>query len=256
MRPAGAIAKLVFLEIFRKKDFYVAFVLMAVILFYASRMEFYNVSNTVRYMREIGLSLIFLFSVFLTVPLAARQYPSEVQQRTLPVLFSKPVARWQFVMGKYIGSACAGAACFLLFYAVFTGFSCLGERPLSAAAAAQTALLFCFGLAVLSAMAVGLSFYLTQSANIALTLILYFLMNIYGAHLYVSAKALSLPARTLGQACYYLLPHFEFFDMRQRLIHEWGPIPLSLVLFLGAYAAVCSSVFLIAGWLKLKREVL
>ena len=75
MRAAFAIAKLVIKEIFRKKDFYVALILTGVILFYAASLKFYNVSNVVRYLMEIGLALVFLFSAILTV--ACRRFMSE-----------------------------------------------------------------------------------------------------------------------------------------------------------------------------------
>ena len=39
-------------EIFRKKDFYVALILSAVVLFYASSLQFYNVENIYRYLME------------------------------------------------------------------------------------------------------------------------------------------------------------------------------------------------------------
>ena len=76
MGPVWALSKLVIKEIFRKKDFYVALILIAVILFYASQLQFYNVKNIVRYLMEIGLMLVFLFSVILTVSLASASEPS------------------------------------------------------------------------------------------------------------------------------------------------------------------------------------
>ena len=57
MTPVLVIARLVIKEIFRKKDFYVALILIGVILFYAQGLQFYNVKNISRYLMEIGLAL-------------------------------------------------------------------------------------------------------------------------------------------------------------------------------------------------------
>jgi ABC-type transport system involved in multi-copper enzyme maturation permease subunit len=244
--PVFAIAKLVIKEIFRKKDFYAAFLIIAVILFYASQLTFYRVENVVRYLIEIGLLLVFFFSAILTVSLAARQHPSEMQNRTLAVLLSKPVGRFQYVLGKFAGSFAAGTAAFLIFYILFlliAGAKSPERFPLLLAA--QAGYLFLLNLLVLAAMASSLAHYLTLSANVSVTLILYVLMNAYGAGLKASVGPL-----------YYVLPHFEFFDMRQRFIHHWEPLSADLLGVLTAYAAACAGVFLLIGWLKFRRQPL
>ena len=251
-----ALSKLVFIEIFRKKDFYVAGILILAVLFYASQMSFYDVDSIGRYLREIGLGLIFLFSVVLTVPLAARQYPSERDSRTLLVLMAKPVSRLQFVLGKFAGSACAGIACFLAFYGLFLALVYLRGEPLPGMAAAQTAYLFCLNLVLVAAMAAAFSYYLTFAANVTLTLVLYLLISIYGAGLAESAEGLFWLSRLIAKAVYFGMPHFEFFDMRQRLIHDWGAISPGLLLFLTAYAAVYSGVFVGLGWLRFRKQPL
>ena len=240
-----AVSKLLIKEIFRKKDFYVALILIAVVLFYASQLQFYNVKNIVRYLMEIGLALVYLFSVILTISLAARQYPSEVQNRTCHALLAKPISRAQFIIGKFLGSFFAGSILFLIFYGLFMLIASIKGGPFPMVMVVETAYLFLLCLMVLSAMASGLSYYLTVAANVTVTLIVYLLINTYGPGL-----------KDTAQGFYYLLPHFEFFDLRQRFIHAWGPVSLGLVLFLTAYAIVYSLIFLMLGWLKLRKESL
>ena len=256
MRAAFAIAKLVIKEIFRKKDFYVALILTGVILFYAASLKFYNVSNVVRYLMEIGLALVFLFSAILTVALAARQYPSEMQNRTIQVLLAKPVSRDQFVAGKFLGAFFAGAICFAIFYVLFMAVTRAKADDFYFVLAFQTFYLFLLNLLVLSAMACGFSYYLTTSANISITLVLYLLINTYGPGLKEASEKLFWINRTLGEVVYYVLPHFEFFDLRQRFIHHWSPLPVNLVVFLTFYALTYTLIFLGFGWMKFRKETL
>ena len=245
MRVILAIARLLIKEIFRKKDFFVVLILTGGILFYASQLKFYNVENVVRYLMEIGLALIFFFSVILTVSLAARQYPSEVHDRTLSVLMAKPVSRGQFILGKFLGVSLAGISCFFIFLLLFTAITLKQSDKFSFVIFVQTGYLFCLNLILLSAMAVGLSFYLTSSANIAICVILYFLMTIYGPSV-----------KQVHYTLYYLLPHFEFFDLRQRLIHQWAPISAGLMGFLTVYTLVYTTFFLLTGWLRFRKHLL
>jgi ABC-type transport system involved in multi-copper enzyme maturation permease subunit len=256
MGPVVAIAKLLVKEIVRKKDFYVALILLAVILLYASQLQFYHVENIVRYLLEIGLSLIFILTVILTVSLAARQIPAELQSRTCQVLLAKPVSRTQFLLGKFLGSFAAGAAAFFVFYILFLAVAWSRAGSLSGALALETAYLFLLNLAVLSAMACALSYFLTLSANVTITLIVYFLISLYGEALKSYADTHAWFTGGIARFIYYTFPHFEFFDLRQRFIHNWGAVSPKLLAFLTAYAAVYASLFLFAGWLGFRKRPL
>ena len=258
MSAVGAVSKLLIKEIFRKKDFYVALILIGVILFYASSLNFYHVGNAVRYLMEIGLALIYFFSVILTASLAARQYPSEIQNRTCQVLLAKPLSRFEFVAGKFIGSFLAGAASFLIFYLIFLGVTWHKAQALSWILAFQAAYLFLLNLWVIASMASGFSYYLTTSANVSISLVLYVLINTYGPGLNSVGVIHESPLlfRVMAKIFYYLLPHFEFFDLRQRFIHAWEPVSGGLLLFLTAYAWVYAFIFLILGWMKLEKTSL
>lgn len=254
MNAVIAVARLLIKEIFRKKDFYVALVLMAVVLFYASGMNFYNVKHIVRYLMELGLTLVFFFSVVLAVPLAARQFPAEKEQRTLQVLLAKPITRWQFVVGKFLGAFLASGTVFAIFYGLFMFIVSIrgGVPPLRITV--ETFYVFLLNLMVLSAMAGAFSYFLTVSANVSISLILYFLLNIYGPALKQASAYWWSPAHKAALAVYYAMPHFEFFDLRQRFVHDWGPLPGRMVGFLTAYAVVYTLIFLLIGWVKLGRE--
>ena len=257
MSPIFIISNLVIKEIFRKKDFYVALILILAILFYASQLNFYNTQKVVRYLEELGLMLIFLFSVILTVTLAARQYPAEIQSRTAYVLLAKPISRFQFILGKFLGSLFAGWASFFIFYSLFLGIICVKSGSLvSPVLATQTFYLFLLCLMTVAAMASAFSYFLTVSANITISMTLYVLINTYGAVLKKSSEHLFFLSRILGKAAYYLLPHFEFFDLRQRFVHDWAPISPGLLFFLTAYALVFTGIFLSTGWILLRRRAL
>lgn len=246
MRTIWTLAKLLIKEIFRKKDFYVAFLLMAVILFCASGLEFYDVRNVTRYLMELGLTLVFIFSVILTTALAARQYPSEIQSRTCQVLLAKPVSRAQFTLGKFLGSFLAGSACFIIFYGLFLTTVAAKGGDLPRVTVFQAFYLFLLNLAVVAAMASAFSYTFTVGANVSMTLILYLLINTYGPGLKEAGAGV----------LYYFLPHFEFFDLRQRLIHGWSPVSTKLIVFLTAYACTYVFIFLSMGWLKFRRQSL
>jgi ABC-type transport system involved in multi-copper enzyme maturation permease subunit len=256
MRSVRVMTKLLLKEIFRRKDFYVAFILGGIIVVYASSLKFYNVSKISGYLLETGLMLVFWFSAILTVSLAARQYPAERESKTLEVLLAKPISRLEFLVSKWAGSFAAGAMTFLIFFSVFLAVASARMDGFSWSVVLETGFLFLLTLFVLSAMASALSYYLTVSATVTLTLLLFLIMDAYGASLKSAGEHLAFPARAACAVFYYGLPHFEFFDMRQRLVHEWGPVPLWLVGALAVYAALYAVVFLAAAWMSFRRRTL
>lgn len=247
------IAKLVVKEVLRKKDFYVAFFLTGIILAYAAQLKFYDVSNAHRYLMDIGLGLSFLFAVILTVALAVRQFPGELQARTLHVLWAKPISRGQFILGKFAGSYAAGMVCFTLFYAALLAVA-LTKAPVSPVVAVQTYALFGLCLMILTALAGMMSYFVSTTIAVTLTLFFYGTISLYGFFARETAKNLPVALRVPVEAIYYLAPHFEFFDMRQRFIHEASPISWDALLFLAGYAVVYSALYLWIGWLRLRER--
>lgn len=256
MNSLGPMTRVLLKEIFRKKDFYVALILGGAVVGWMASADFYGVSKVSRYLLETGLTLVFWFSAVLTASLAARQYPAEKESKTLEVILSKPVSRLDFLASKWAGSFFAGSAAFLLFYVLFMGAAFARMESLDLKLASETAVLFIASLAVLSAMASALSYYFTVSASVTLTLLFYFLMQAYGASLKALGAPLPAPGRVACEIFYYALPHFEFFDLRQRFVHNWGPVSSWLVAALVGYAAVYTFVFLAAAWLGFRKRTL
>ena len=255
MNAVLVISRMVIKEIFRKKDFYVALILIVAILFYASQLQFYNTGKIVRYLMEIGLFLIFLFSVILTASLAARQYPSEMQNRTSYVLLAKPISRFQFILGKFLGSLFAGWLAFIIFYGIFIFMICVkSQAPVSFVLAAQTFYLFLLCLMTVAAMASAFSYVLTVSANVTLSISFYILINTYGPGLKKASQSLFWLSHWMGELFYYALPHFEFFDLRQRFINEWKPLSVPLLGFLTLYALAYIALFLLMSLLFFRKR--
>src|SRR6266700_7296067 len=78
-----AIAGVVLKEMYRRKDFYVLFVLTALITLVMGSVNFFDQENIVRYLKEICLFLIWAASLIISVTTTARQIPAERENRTL-----------------------------------------------------------------------------------------------------------------------------------------------------------------------------
>jgi ABC-type transport system involved in multi-copper enzyme maturation permease subunit len=114
-----ALAGIVIKELYRRKDFYVLFVITAVITLMMASVNIFQQGNIVRYLKDICLLLIWVSSLAIAIGTAARQIPAERESRTIFPLLAKPVSRWQVVAGKFLGCWLACGIALLVFYFFF-----------------------------------------------------------------------------------------------------------------------------------------
>src|SRR5690348_2771686 len=116
MNTVLALSGVVIKELYRRKDFYVLFVLTAVITLVMASVNFFHDDKIVRYLKEICLLLIWISALVIAISTAARQIPAERENRTIFPLLAKPVSRAQVVMGKFLGCWFACGVALVMFY--------------------------------------------------------------------------------------------------------------------------------------------
>jgi ABC-type transport system involved in multi-copper enzyme maturation permease subunit len=251
----SAVGGVVIKELCRRKDFYVLFVLTALITIVMGSLAFFNEVKVVRYVKELCLLLIWVSSLVIAVTTAARQIPFERENRTLLPLLAKPVTRAQVVLGKFWGCWLATGLALTVFYLFFLvlGATRDGEWPLVASFQAMT--LHWSMLGVVIAMTVlGSLVFAAPSSNNTITFVLVLGILLLGRHLNKVALKLSEPLQTIVYGIYYVLPHLELYDMRDLLVHGWAAIPGLVWLGAIGYAAVYTGIFLFGACLIFKRR--
>ncbi len=251
----AAIGQVVIKELARRKDFYVLFILTALITFALAAADFFGEKHVVRYVKEICLLLIWVSSIVITVTTAARQIPAERESRTIYPLLAKPVSRDQLVWGKFLGCWWAAGLTLTVFYAFLFALSGVREGVWLWAAYFQAVTLHWFMLGVITAMTLlGSLVFAAPSSNSTIMFVVAAGILLLGRHLHRLALRLDEPIQTLVTGIYFILPHLELFDARNLIIHDWATI--GWVPWLGAlgYASVYAALFLGAACLVFRRS--
>jgi len=244
------------LELYRRKDVYTAVVLALIIVTPLASVNFFGVGGVVRYLREVTLLLIWLFSIAIALSTAARQIPLELEQRTIYPLLAHPVRRSEFVIGKFAGAFAASTLTLLLFYLCFIVLSGIKSGQWFSAVLFQAIVFHVIFLALAAALTIFWSTFLTPSATLTCSALIVLGMFLFGLHLPEAASKALFPANWILTAAHIVLPHFEFFDLRLRIIHGWEPVPLWA--FAGAvlYGVGYSAVLLAAAVTIFQRKQL
>jgi ABC-type transport system involved in multi-copper enzyme maturation permease subunit len=255
MNKIAAVAGVVLKELFRRKDFYVLFIITVLISSIMLSVNIFNDDKVIRYLKELCLLLIWISTLVMTVTTAARQIPSERESRTLFPLLAKPITRWQVLVGKFFGCWLAAGGALLLFYIFFALLAYNRERTLPIVNYVQAIGLHWMLLGVLTALTLlGSLVFAAPSSNVTICFVVAGGILLIGRHLNKVALQMTEPGRSIVYSVYYLIPHLELFDVRDLLIHNWPAIawgPWSLAILYGLFF---SALFLWAGCWVFERK--
>jgi ABC-type transport system involved in multi-copper enzyme maturation permease subunit len=254
MRHAGTLARMVWLETLRRKEVFVLFILLMTLLAWMAGMDVLGLSQVSGYVKDMGLLAAWVFGWILAITTAVRLLPQEEMRGTIFPLLAKPVTRLDVVAGKWLGAWSVVGAALLSFYLATWGVVLWRGGRFDPVTLLQAFLLHMAALAIVAALAVALSTRLNHDAAATLAYVLtgatFLILPRVPAFLTTERGA----AGTALLALYYLLPHFELFDLRQRLVHDWGPAPWGIVAGVLLYGALMTAVLVLLAWIGFRRR--
>lgn len=204
---------------------------------------------------DMGLSAMLLFGAFISTFVGVGLVYKEIERRTIYAIFSKPVGRGEFLVGKYLGLCLTllvnvivmGAGVMLALLYVKRGWDPLALRILPAM------LLLYLELTILTAVALLFSSFSSPALSALFTFFI-FIIGHFSADLKTFAATLgSSGARWVFTGLYYLLPNLANFSYITPAAHGQSPPLMTLVVSL-AYAVVYISILLTAATLIFDRR--
>jgi len=219
----------------------------------------------IKIIKDLGLAAISLFGLFIAVFIGVGLVWKELEKRSVYALLSKPVQRYQFVLGKYAGLMLT----LLINVAIMTAsyylvLAALGWTQPEAARRAWAApatdprlliaiLLIYVQLAVVTAIALFFSTFSSPFLSAALTFLLYAAGH-FSADLKNFGEIIEAPAAgAVTTALYYVLPNFATFDVKATVVHalplSWTYVGLAI-----AYGAVYAAALVVASVLVFTRR--
>jgi Cu-processing system permease protein len=257
MNKVFALAGVVVKELYRRKDFYVLFVLTALITLVMASANLFNDTKIVRFLKEICLLLIWVSGLVIAIGTAARQIPAERESRTIFPLLAKPVTRGDVVLGKFLGCWVACGMALLVFYAFLGLVGGLREQYWPVLNYFQGAWLqwMCLGV-VVAMVLLGSVIFAAPSSNSTICFVIVVGILSLGRHLNQVALRQAEPLTSIIYTFYFLIPHLEWYDVRDLVIHGQGLINWLDCGLATLYAAVYTSLFLLATWLVFRKKPL
>jgi ABC-type transport system involved in multi-copper enzyme maturation permease subunit len=218
----------------------------------------------IKLIKDICVTIISIFGMLITVFISASVVPTEVDNKVIYTVLSKPVRRFQYLLGKFLGVQIIIIVNLLLMGGLFFLALFMKERVL------PTLLLYSILLTYFQFLIVSaFTFAVSCTANSAV------LPTIGGLFIYITGNLTeylkdvfdrsgqtgemldSLIGYT-AQGLYYVLPNLQYFDLKDQILYLQSNDPprdtmfLQLIVYGLAYGL---AGYLMAYWIFRRKEL-
>jgi hypothetical protein len=237
------IVRYTFLESIQQPIYSLLLTLGAAILFIFGLLPFFTLGEDVKMYKSVCLDVILLLVLLATLFATSKSIYEEIEDRTMLTLMSKPVQRWEVMLGKYLGiilAAALGVAVLGIVVIIGTWLRIPTDYLLNAnslndevrqqiwdyrmmhiAGLLPQLVLTWLQISVLAAVGVALSTRFSLVVNLPTVIILYlagnltrFLIPISGGPLADKPEIVHVVGRAIG----LVLPYLSTFDLKDMTV--------------------------------------
>jgi len=248
-----SIAANTFRETVRNKILYVILAFALVVIGLTWFLADLSMGELSRIVADVGLASIHLFGVTIAVFLGITLVSQEMERKTIYLVLSKPVPRWEFVFGKAAGLCTTillttSIMAFTLFavYAAYSGKAEPGILLTSAGVYLELVLLVC--------LATLFSTFTTPTLSAMFTLALFLIGHLSHSLFVLGGRASSVGARVASSFLFYALPNLEIFNWKYGVVYGEVRSPVILLPAIGYLACYGTAVLLLACVLFSRKD--
>lgn len=253
MRSILVIAKISVLENARKQVFQTVCLLMLAVIAGSTLLSVITDGVKIKILKDLCMSCILFAGAAFSITLACSGIPNDVERRTIHPLIARPIARWHYVVGKFLGAFATVAAGVLLLTTAFAALLMTFEGKIDPFlwVAVAFALL---ETAVICAVATALSTCVSASVAAAGSFLVYLFGSIKIG--YAAGLIDRLPnavTKTLAGLVCHALPNLECFNLKTALVHH-DPVPIAYLGQVAVYGFAYAAFVLFVSALSFSRK--
>lgn len=241
-------------EAIRRRVLLVILLVGVLFLAIAPALEALSPRQELTVLRALTLGVIQLTSAVIAVVLTVYLIPNEIERRTIYTILSKPVRRWQFLVGKYLGAVGALGLMMALMTAIMLLVFMVMHKMEGAdqlATMAKVPVAFFIQMSLLAAVSVFFSTFASPIVNFFLSGGVYLVGTVFDSFFDVLSKNSDLNPFVKGMATIFhaIVPNFQSFNIQNSVINPVQVIQSEGMVYLGlgVYAFSYIAILLIAG---------
>jgi ABC-type transport system involved in multi-copper enzyme maturation permease subunit len=252
MKAIRAIAVNTFREAVRDRVLYL-FLGFALLLLASSKLfGLLTIGEQDKIIKDMGLAGIQLFTMLIAVMMSVLLVSREIDSRTVYYILTKPVRRWHFLLGKYVGLLATVLVNLALMTAILVLFVWIYGGEFAPELVLATGMIG-VEMAVLVAFACLFSV-LTKPILGSVFALAVFVVGHVSQDLWLLTRHLpGLVGRGLASVLYYLVPNLERFNFKTEVVHQL-PVSIASVVWALAYGFFFAALILTLACLRFERK--
>ncbi len=246
------IAENTFREAVRDKLLYNLLLFAALMIASSIVLAKLHIGQDERIYRDVGLSAIAFFGALIAIFVGVNLVYREISMKTVYSMLAKPVRRWEFLCGKYVGLVGLLALEIALMSALFLGVLWFKGSEVTGSIFAAIGLIV-LELTLVTAIAIFFSSFTTPYLAGMFTLALWIIGHLLGDVRAFGLQQGSESIRPITEALYWSLPNLDRLDIKGDAA-AGSPIAASRIAFSALYAVLYSGALLSGAVLLFRRR--
>lgn len=238
-----AIALNTFKEAIRDRILYLLFFFAAVAVVSSRLMAVLTVGDRVKIVKDVGLASLSLFGVLMAILIGTGLVYKEIDKKTVFTLISKPIHRWQFIIGKFLGLVLTLFVMTLLMSLIFLVTVFLHTFKIEGRLLIAVFFIF-LELILITAVAILFSSFSTPILSSVFSFSFFLIGHFSWGLQALIQKTNSGAARALTQVLYIFLPDLENFNFKTEVVYGLSVQP-KFYLFSALYG-LAYTIFILA----------
>lgn len=200
-------------------------------------------STDIMLVKSFGLGLMAMAGWLISLVMCVSLIPQEIERRTIYTILAKPVKRYEFIIGKFLGAMLTLGICVAFMGVVFIGVVMAKAHGASVAAAAATTgissaeagvqkvqmfdinmlwsvVMIYLQFVVLSALVLLFSVFLTPTVNFFMGLGVYIIGVMASmTETLANSESMNLVLKGFYKIVHMIIPNFDKFNVTNTLLH-------------------------------------
>ncbi len=211
-----------------------------------------TIGDRVKIIKDVGLSSLSLFGALMAILIGTGLVYKEIDKKTIYTLLSKPIHRYQFLLGKFFGLVLTLFIMLLLMSIIFLAL--IFFHTFTIEWQMLIAILYIFlELCLITAVALLFSCFSTPILSSIFSLAFYLIGHTAWGLETLIVKIKSGFGKALAQGLYHFLPDLENFNFRTEVVHNL-PIPASIFFYSTLYGLFYTLFVLTIAQLVLRKR--
>ncbi|MBI3988525.1 MAG: ABC transporter permease subunit [candidate division NC10 bacterium] len=211
-----------------------------------------SVGGEIKIIKDLGLASISLFGTLIAIFIGVGLVYKEIERRTIYTIIAKPIHRYEFILGKYLGLLITLFVNLFIMALVLFFLTYLIERRWSWEMLPALLLTF-VELMVITAVSILFSTFTTPTLSAIFTLSI-FIIGRFSQDLKTFADQFGGPAlQAAAFTLYSLLPNLSNFNIRGQVVHGI-PVPPAFLWFSMFYGLFYLSALLASAALIFQQR--